>query len=144
MKKIALLFYHLELYQIEDRIEKLIEKLIEKGHSVKVFIEEKEFLSLIEKDPQCFDIVITEMVFQGMGDDFQFFGKRNGLLDNCASLLADELDTRGFTGKLVVYTSWDHVDRLFSEVDGNPRFAKVITASQGEEYFLEVMEEILK
>lgn len=139
MKNIALLFYHLELSQIEDRIEKLIEK----GHSVKVFIEEKEFLSLIGKDPNCFDVVVTEMVFQGMGDDFQFFGKRNGLLDNCASLLADELDTRGFTGKLVVYTSWNHVDRLFSKVDGNPRFAKVITQADGEEYFLKAMDEVL-
>lgn len=139
MKNIALLFYHLELSQIEDRIEKLIEK----GHSVKVFIEEKEFLSLIGKDPQCFDIVITEMVLQGLESDFQFYGKRNGLLDNCASLLADELDTRGFTGKLVVYTSWNHVDRLFSEVDGNPRFAKLITQADGEEYFLKAMDEVL-
>ena len=138
MKKIALLFYHLELYQIEDRIEELIKR----GHEVKIFTEEKEFLSLIKEDPSCFDIVITEMVLQGLGDDFQFFGKRNGMLDDCASLLANELDARGFTGKLVVYTSWNHVEKLFSKVENNPRFAKVITQQDGEDSFLKAMEEV--
>ncbi|MEI6671967.1 MAG: hypothetical protein WCL02_00985 [bacterium] len=139
MKNIALLFYHLELCRIDDRIEELIKK----GHSVKVFCEEKKFLSLIQENPKCFDIVITEMILQGMGDDYQFFGKRNGMLDDCASLLADELDARGFSGKIVVYTSWDHVQRLFSKVKENKRFAKVITQEDGEEEFLQQMEEIL-
>jgi hypothetical protein len=139
MKKIALLWYDLHLYRIDGRIESLIEK----GHKVEIFTEEKGLLSLIEKDPNCFDVVVTEMVLQGPGDEFQFFGKRNGLLDDCAKLLADELDSRKFTGKIVILTDWDHVERLFSGVKKSPRFAKVITASQGEAAFLKAMDEVL-
>ena len=139
MKKIALVWYDLELYQIENRIEKLIKK----GHSVKVFCDTHSLLSLIEKDPKCFDIIITELVLQGLGNSYSFFGKRNGMIDDCATLLANEVDARGFEGKIVVYTSWDHVQRLFSKVQESSRFASVITQSCGEQEFLREMDKVL-
>jgi DNA-binding NtrC family response regulator len=123
MKTIA--FLDSEVFYIEGYILTLERS----GYHVEVYTEAGKLLKQLKENPQGFDLIITELILEGVGDTNNFDGKRNGLLDDCANLLADELQEVGFKGKIIILTGWGHTPTFKRAVEINQsskRFGNVL------------------
>lgn len=114
-------------------------------HGYKVLVEKsaEKLLSKIKDGLLHPDVIITELILEGMGETNNFYGKRDNFLNNCPKLLADELDILNFKCKLVVLTSWTP-DLILGEVNADQRFSKVLDKFTGCEEFATIIDELLQ
>ena len=112
-------------------------------HGYKIGAEKsaEKLLSKIKDGSLHPDVIITELILEGMGEANNFYGKRDVLLSNCAKLLADELDILNFTCKLVVLTSWT-TEHILEEVNTDNRFSKVLNKFIGCKEFANIIDEL--
>ncbi|MFA6255645.1 MAG: hypothetical protein WC606_00545 [Candidatus Absconditabacterales bacterium] len=138
MKK-TIVFLETEFTTVVDHIDTLQQE----GYDVLEYRTAKELISQISNNHIHADLIITEHLLSGVGDENSFGGKRKSFFDDCAILLADELKRIDFKGKLIVLTSW-YDAKIIKQLQDSEKFdsvlAKLLT---GPDELLDIVNKVL-
>ncbi|MFA7717259.1 MAG: hypothetical protein WC875_00910 [Candidatus Absconditabacterales bacterium] len=122
MKAKKIIFFGSTLAMVEDYIDLLKRE----GFQAEFLKTDKALLACLSKESMNIDLIISELIIEGIGDHNTFFGRTTDLLDNCAAILADELEKIHFKGKLMIMTNW-YKTPTFKEAKKDKRFVKILT-----------------
>ena len=125
-------------------IEDFADEVERRGYEIHAEKSAENLLSKIKDGVLHPDVIVTELVLEGLDETNNFYGKRNGLLSNCASLFADELDILNFKCKLVVLTGWSPDLIVKFKVKTDKRFSKILDKFTNCEDFANIIDEILQ
>ncbi|MFA6255640.1 MAG: hypothetical protein WC606_00520 [Candidatus Absconditabacterales bacterium] len=120
--KKTIVFYDDDTFYIKE----IIQNLEEAGFIVKKFISADSLLRYIRKGYKV-DLIVSEVTVHGSGNSFG--GRRNEDYNNCAILLADELDkipqAKGI--KKIILSAWwaKNLGQYFKALKKDGRFSYV-------------------